>query len=186
VVYSNRVGNKSVESVAIFLPDLSGGGAERAALNLTRSFMQKGLEVTLLVQQLKGALLQDLPDGVYVRNLNRRRVLNCIFPIALYLRKEQPDILMSHLGHNNIVAIWAHMLARSCAKVMVVQHNSLIKECEANGGWRYRILPWLYRKFLPQADAIVAVSEGVADELATILFIPRSRIEVIYNPIVDA
>jgi glycosyltransferase involved in cell wall biosynthesis len=39
---------------------------------------------------------------------------------------------------------------------------------------------WAYR----QADAIIAVSEGVADDLANILNLPREGIDVVYNPVV--
>ena len=46
------------------------------------------------------------------------------------------------------------------------------------------MLPWLYRIFLKQADGIVAVSAGVADELVGITGVPRNRIDVIYNPII--
>ena len=40
------------------------------------------------------------------------------------------------------------------------------------------------RRLYPRADEIVAVSEGVADDLARVARIPRSRITVIHNPIV--
>jgi glycosyltransferase involved in cell wall biosynthesis len=38
--------------------------------------------------------------------------------------------------------------------------------------------------FYPWADAIVAVSKGVADDLAGAARLPRDRIKVIYNPVV--
>jgi glycosyltransferase involved in cell wall biosynthesis len=38
--------------------------------------------------------------------------------------------------------------------------------------------------FYPWADAIVAVSKGVADDLARVARLPRDRIKVIYNPVV--
>jgi glycosyltransferase involved in cell wall biosynthesis len=40
------------------------------------------------------------------------------------------------------------------------------------------------RRAYPNADAIVAVSDGVADDLATLLGIDRIRISRIYNPVV--
>lgn len=40
----------------------------------------------------------------------------------------------------------------------------------------------LVRSFYPWADTISAVSEGVADDLAQVVGIPRERIEVIHNP----
>ena len=47
-----------------------------------------------------------------------------------------------------------------------------------------RYLRWLARRIYPWADAVIAVSDGVADELARITHMPRERIRTIYNPIV--
>jgi glycosyltransferase involved in cell wall biosynthesis len=49
---------------------------------------------------------------------------------------------------------------------------------------RARYVPALIRSFYPWADGIVAVSEGVADDLAAVTGLCRDRINVIYNPVV--
>jgi glycosyltransferase involved in cell wall biosynthesis len=46
------------------------------------------------------------------------------------------------------------------------------------------LYPRLAKWFYPWADGIIAVSGGVADDLAPLIKIPRERIRVIYNPIV--
>jgi glycosyltransferase involved in cell wall biosynthesis len=46
-------------------------------------------------------------------------------------------------------------------------------------------LPTLYRYFLPWADALVAVSKGVARDLAAVTGISPERIKVIYNPVIS-
>ena len=45
-------------------------------------------------------------------------------------------------------------------------------------------MPWLMKIFYPRADGVVAVSKGVADDLARVIKLPRQRITVIYNPVV--
>lgn len=47
-------------------------------------------------------------------------------------------------------------------------------------------MPRFIRQTYPRADALVAVSEGAARELATLLSLPLARVRVIYNPIVSA
>src|SRR5690606_19457362 len=39
-------------------------------------------------------------------------------------------------------------------------------------------------RFYPEGDAIVAVSEGVADDLASFVRLPRERVVAIHNPVV--
>jgi glycosyltransferase involved in cell wall biosynthesis len=51
---------------------------------------------------------------------------------------------------------------------------------------RWQIFPRLANWFYPWADDIIAVSKGVADDLAHAACLPRDRIQVIYNPIVTS
>ena len=46
-------------------------------------------------------------------------------------------------------------------------------------------MPQLAKRFYPWADKVVAVSQGVADDLASVASLPRRRITVIYNPLVS-
>ncbi len=48
------------------------------------------------------------------------------------------------------------------------------------------LLPQLIARYFLQAQAIVAPSRGVADDLARVTGLPRQRIHVIYNPVVSA
>ncbi len=45
--------------------------------------------------------------------------------------------------------------------------------------------PWLARRFYPWADTVIAVSEGVADDLVSCLGLSRAQITVIPNPVVS-
>jgi glycosyltransferase involved in cell wall biosynthesis len=47
------------------------------------------------------------------------------------------------------------------------------------------VVPFLARKLYPNADEIIAVSNGVADDLAQFLSLPRQRVRVIYNGVVS-
>lgn len=47
--------------IAVLLPSLEGGGAERSMLNLVKAFLLRGRKVDLLLCQAKGAYLDDIP-----------------------------------------------------------------------------------------------------------------------------
>jgi glycosyltransferase involved in cell wall biosynthesis len=168
-----------VQSVAMFLPALPFGGAERVAVNLAHEFAAKGLKVTFVLQNATGALLHELPDNVDIVELHQKRTLACVLPLKRFLEKEKPDILLSHLSHNNIVSIWATRLAHAHTRVVVVQHNTLAMESRQHNGWQYRVLPLLYRIFLRFAHGVVAVSSGVAQELAHVSGLPLQRVSMI-------
>ncbi len=168
--------------MACYMHSLAGGGVERMRLHLLARLRELGLRTTLLLHADEGELRAELPPGLDVRAFGTGRTLADVGPLARFLRDERPDVLLASLGHNNIAAILAKMLARSACNLIVCQHNALSVEMHSNAG--YRALPLLYRLLTPVANHVVAVSSGVADDMANRAGIARSRIEVIHNPVI--
>lgn len=169
--------------VAFYMPDLSGGGVERMRLVLIDALKERGVEVTLLVGRRQGPLVALLRQDVRVIELGTIRNWKAIPKLARLLRDEQPDILISSLDHNNIAAMAARALSGSAVRLVVCQHNAL--SAERALGWKYRLVPIAYRLLHHSADAFVAVSRGVANDLCLLSGIPRRKVSVIYNPVVD-
>ncbi|HET8700836.1 MAG TPA: glycosyltransferase, partial [Nitrococcus sp.] len=86
----------------------------------------------------------------------------------------------------NLLALWARRLAGVATRVVISERTALSSETAARRKWRWRYLPALIHRVYPWADAIVAVSEGVAEDLARTAELPRERITTIYNPVVTA
>lgn len=180
--------SNSQKRLAIFLPALYGGGAERIMLNLAVGLAGHGYAVDLVLAQAEGPYLADVPGSVRLVELNARRLralrtLASLPALVRYLRHEQPDALLSAL-HANIVALWARRLAGTPERAVISEHNTFSRQNQQLPWWYSRLMLQLVRRFYPWANGIVAVSEGVADDLAQVAGIPRNRIQVIYNPIV--
>jgi glycosyltransferase involved in cell wall biosynthesis len=169
--------------IAIYLPDLAGGGVERMRLGMLPVLRQRGVDVTLLLHAKRGDLLPQLPADTRVIGFETSRTLFDLLPLARYLRREKPDVLLVSLDHNNIIALIAKALAFSRTRVVICQHNALSSEVVEHGG-KYRSVPFFYRWLSPIAHGVVAVSRGVADDLTNSCRIPRDRITVIYNPVI--
>lgn len=171
--------------LALFLPALVGGGAERVTLNLAEGFVRRGLAVDLVLVARVGELKDRVPDGVRVVDLGSSRALLSIPALAGYLRRERPAALISALNYANLVALWARALAGTRTPTLVVVHNHLSAEVANASSWRSRLLPALMRAGYRRADAVAAVSAGVADDLAATLGLARERVRVLYNPVVS-
>jgi glycosyltransferase involved in cell wall biosynthesis len=169
--------------IAFFYPSMRGGGAERVLVNLVDGLVARGIPVDVVLAAAEGPLLGALSPAARVVVLGSRRVLPCVLPLAKYLRKERPRVLLSSMSHANVVAIWARALSRVSTPVIVTVHNTLSVTSRKAHGW---IWPHLIRAFYPRADGIVAVSGDAADDLARTARIPRDRIEVIYNPVITS
>lgn len=173
------------KSLTIHVPDLSGGGVERLQLDLAPLFMDAGLRVTFLLGSEQGVLSPQVPAGATVVSLNAPRQLLALFPIVRYLRRARPDILLVNTEHPAILSLWARVIAGSHTRIVICQHNTLSAQSRRKN-WQFRMLPLLCRLFFGWADRIVAVSVGVADDLAARCSLSRDHIEVVYNGVVGA
>jgi glycosyltransferase involved in cell wall biosynthesis len=168
--------------LAIFLSALAGGGAERSMLKLAGGIAKRGLEVELVLAQAKGPYLREIPASVRTVDLGCSRTLTSLPALVRYLRSERPQALLSSIDYVNVVALWAKRLARVPVRTVVNEQNTLSFRGQEGGGLRW--VPGLARRFYPWADAIAAVSAGVANDLADVTGLPRERIDVIHNPVV--
>lgn len=170
--------------IALFAQDLAGGGAERMMVNLAGGIAAKGYPVDLVLVRRQGPYLDLVPPSVRIVDLGTGRVVRSIPALARYLREERPAALLSTLVHVNVAAVIAGRLSRTGTRIVVREacHVSSAREIDRwfLGRVAYRLLPWAYRR----ADAIIGVSDGVADDLANVCGIKPADIHRIPNPVV--
>jgi len=178
------MGREKKKHIALFLPSLRGGGAEKVMVNLALGFVEQGLKVDLVLAKAEGPYLSRVPEEVRVVDLGARRVLYSLPGLVRYLRRERPQAMLSALNYANIVAIWAKLLARVQTHLVVSEHNTLSCSTQNASSVRVKLLPLLIKIFYPYADAVVAVSHGVAEDLITMTGLPMEKVKVIYNPVI--
>jgi glycosyltransferase involved in cell wall biosynthesis len=178
------MGREKKKHIALFLPSLRGGGAEKVMVNLALGFVEQGLKVDLVLAKAEGPYLSRVPEEVRVVDLGARRVLYSLPGLVRYLRRERPQAMLSALNYANIVAIWAKLLARVQTHLVVSERNTLSCSTQNASSVRVKLLPLLIKIFYPYADAVVAVSHGVAEDLITMTGLPMEKVKVIYNPVI--
>lgn len=171
--------------IAIVLHDLRGGGAERAILRLARGMAAAGRRIELILVRDEGAYRGEIPSGIGLKVLNRLRVSQSVGALAAHFRRTRPRAVLSALTHMNLATVAAARLSRVPLRLVLSERNQISSKArEAAGAWQrmlYRAVPHFYRA----ADAIVAVSGGVAADLATFGRLPEKKIRVIHNPVFD-
>ena len=184
------------EHLALFLSGLAGGGAQRRMLLLARGFAARGYRVDVVVARAEGpyraaispsARLVALDSSVArLPGIRTRRglwVLATTRALAAYLARERPDVVLSTSTPANLAALAARALAHSPARVVVSVNLNL----SAATGPRQRFwgpaLRGLARRAYRRADAVIAVSQGVGEDLARVLALPHPPIVTIPNPL---
>lgn len=170
--------------ISLLLPDLRGGGAERVAVNLANGFAQRGYIVDMVLLSATGELLSDLHPDIRVVDLKVQRMRWALPALVRYLRRARPAAVLAFMWPLTVIALWARTLSRAPTRLVVAEHTTwsrseLLKRWSV--GWQIRAS---MHRFFPKADAIVAVSQGAADDLAHFATLDHSAITVIYNPVV--
>jgi len=154
------------------------------ALNLADSFAQHGVPTDLVAVSAKGELEGQIPTGVRLVNLGASRVIFGLPPLIRYLRRERPAAIISFMDHAGVVALLARKLSGTSTRVICTIHNTLTHAAPNASTLRSRFMPRLVGTFYPQADEVVAVSQGVARSFSEVTGFPVERIRVIYNPVI--
>lgn len=172
------------QAISLYLPSLRGGGAERVMLNLARGFAESGYAVDLVLARAEGPYLNAVPDNVRVIDLKASRVLASLPGLVRYLKEERPFTLISALNHANIIALWARKISRIPIRAVISVHNplSITSQCATSN--RNRLMSLWARLFFHQADLVIAVSRGVAEDLIRLTNLSLDKVKVIYNPLV--
>jgi glycosyltransferase involved in cell wall biosynthesis len=171
-------------TAAIYIHDLSSGGVERQSLVLARELQARGVDVVLVVHQMRGELIPLLPTGIPVVNLHSTRTLQDVLRLRRFLLNEQPGIFVANVDHNNIAAAMAQALARTATKLVIVQHNPLSAGFHATVNWKHRVVPAFYRALASDIDHAVAVSDGIARELVRHAGLPAGKVSTIMNAVI--
>lgn len=202
--------------VALLLPSLAGGGAERSLLRLADAFAARGCRVDVVVCRAVGPYRNEVPPGIRLVPLQAawsgiarlcalradpEGIAALARPVLLpwkswprlgylpdlvrYLKRERPDALLAATTRINVLALWARRLARAPVRVVISERNQLSESLASSASaktWRKRYAGPLVRRVYRWADAITAVSNGVAEDLAAFTSLPPERIVTIYNP----
>lgn len=174
--------------LAIFLPALYGGGAERTMLNLAEGIAQQGYRVDLVLAQAEGPYLSHVPENVNLVDLGNGRhlplfkTLSRLPALVRYLRQERPDAMLSALSQANFASLIAYRITGLPGRLVLNVQNTLSRSAPASSNPLMQLTPTLAKFFFRWADNVVGVSQGVVDDLVENVGVPSNKVKVIYNP----
>lgn len=168
--------------IALFLPSLGAGGAERVFLLLAEFFAKTGRRCDIVVSAGGGVWEERVPSGVRVVSLGGLKPLFSVVRLAHYLRRERPAVLMSSVFPANIAALVASSITRTpCVLREANRTADDIRTAHPIGTISNRIA---MRLLYPRAQAIIALTPGLAAHLSGLAHVPLRRIFVIPNPVI--
>ena len=182
----------ATRKIMFFIPDLNGGGAERALLNLLNYWppdLRSQWQPVLVVRRLAGAYVNDVPNWVEVASLDLPRFgvgssVQTISRLAKILRILCPAVVITFLSHPSVVL--AKRLARVQCKVIASVQNPPL-EVYADPGARSLSRSRLSIAIQTQAyrltDLILPTCPGIAQQLQERFSVPETRIMILPNSV---
>lgn len=175
--------NKKSPDIALFIPSMSGGGAERVFSVLANAFCTQGLQVDVVLVDATGTFLSVLDERINIIDLKKSSASASLFSLARYLKTARPVALLSALDYANVTAMVAWQLAGKPCRIYLSEHSTPSMLIRQTSLFIRVVLPSLMKHFYPLANHIVAVSDGVAADLSAFIQMPAQSIRTIYNPV---
>jgi glycosyltransferase involved in cell wall biosynthesis len=176
---------KYLPRVAFFLGSFGGGGIERITAHLAHNFVKLGVQIDLILNRADPTHLWQMPIETRIIDLKAANLYLSLPGLVHYLRQDRPIALLAADHYLNEIALLAKRLARVPLRLVVAEHNQLSQTARNATKLKGRLTPLFARYLYPWADGIVAVSDGVAKDLAATALLPMDRIETIYNPVIN-
>jgi glycosyltransferase involved in cell wall biosynthesis len=177
-------------TVLCFISSLAGGGAERVMVDLLSNIDRSRFEPTLvlLYPYEDSPYKQNLPQDLRVVVVDRKSdsvpaKLRQALAFFQAVRKEKPDVILSMLTHNNIMALLSGLLFR--IRVIACEHNTLSEVTKTEEGGKIMGMPvaLMVKTLYRFADKIIAVSEGIKSDLISAFRLSPDAVQTIYNPV---
>lgn len=163
---------------------MRGGGVERIRLVLAREFLALGHEVDFVLVNAVGDLIEEIPGKARIFDLKAKRLLASTRPLILYLKRERPDAILVAMWPLTIIGVLARWLAGAGGRLLLSDHNNLSRAYAARGVLhRMLLMRPSMTAFYRMADARVAVSKGIVEDLASLSGLSPKKFRVVHNPV---
>lgn len=172
------------ERLAVMVASLARGGIGKMRTHLINRFSELGHRVDLLVGDPTSPYMDRLHPAVRVIDLGTTNAITGIPSLARYLLRERPGTLLTQRIRVNVLALRTRKLVHSRTRVFVTANTNLSSQLQSLRPEKRERQLRLLRRYYPRNDGILAISHGVAEDIAGILGIPVATIPVIYNPVV--
>ena len=167
--------------VHFLINSLAGGGAERVMCTLLRASQSElhDAQISLLLLD-RDPPAHEVPSWAEVVQLDcRHSLIRSIWSVWRTFRRTRPDLTVSFLTRANV----ANIVAASMLGIPAIVSERVNTSSHLGHGLGATLARFLVKMTYPKAGKIIAVSQGVADDLRASFGVPAARMSVIANPI---
>ncbi len=171
------------KKVAIIIPSLRGGGAERVMINIAKHLDYNKFDLRLIVIKKEGPYLKQLPRNLEVIDINSSRVRYSLFKLMKAINKFKPDVILSTLGHLNLTLLIIRHFLKGNPKIIIREANTPSMNLNQLSPIKKILFKYMYKKLYPKADLIIAQCKDMKNDIVNTFNVKENKIKYIYNPL---
>ena len=172
--------------VDVVMPTFGAGGVQSVFVSIANGLADRGVQVRVLTfdpsgpkaAELRGVELVALAPSLPSRPVALARLVRAL------RRPDAAPVVVTGMFSWNVTVLVARLLSGRRPRVVISDHNPLLPRIRS-GDRRAAIVRVLMRGAYPLADTIVAVSDGVREETASLGRRVAPKVVTIHNPVVD-
>ena len=179
----NRVNETREPDVSIVMKDLTGGGAERVAITLANQLANSKLAVDLVLASESGPYRKLIDTAVNLVVMNCHSNPRYILPLKRYFGRTHPKAILACMEGPNVATAIGMRLSGRRKGLFLWEHSTPSVHYKQPRTLKERLMlkaaPWSYR----QAEKVIAVSNGSAEDVAKFYGLNPSQVLTIPNPL---
>jgi len=150
--------------------------------NLCQALVDAPIDLDVLLIKAQGPYVDRLPDSANIISLRARHSLTSVWEVSRYLKKERPDALLAIKHRGILAALRARQLARTDTPISGRIGTTVSAALASKSSRRRQRWYTAMRKHYPKLEQLIAVSQGVADDVLDITGMSESHVSVVRNP----
>jgi glycosyltransferase involved in cell wall biosynthesis len=166
------------QSIAIFLPSLGEGGAQRVTIDLANSISSLGYQVDIVLAYFHNAYSDYLSPKVSIHDLQAKRVRNAWIPLGRWLSLHQPDALLVMQRHAVIISLIAKLTGNWSGPIFARETNSYSYPKGVHVAAIDRLIAVITKRAYRHMAGVIAPSTGVAKDISE-----SRNLHIIPNPV---
>ncbi len=160
------------------------GGVERMVTNLAQGFVQQGFAVDMLLIKAKGEHLANIPPQVNVIKMKAQHNLTCLPELVAYMKQRPPQAMLVAKHRAIRMAVIARWLSGARLRLVGRLGTTVSGALAGQSVLRKMLWHWDMRLFYRWIDALIAVSQGVREDVLAITGVAPDKVVVANNPVI--
>ncbi|MEY8688209.1 glycosyltransferase [Bacteroides sp. AN502(2024)] len=175
-------------AVAMLMQSGEAGGVQRIMINLAKGLIIHGVNVSFLIGDARGEMMQEIPSCCEIINFNKKfyrgdaKLLGALYGIYNYMHSHPNTVILAAPGLAGTLTAFIKVFCRRFKVISIVDNRCTLLK---GGSLYHKVVYCLNKSLFGYLNAIIAAHSLAKEEQIKCYNIPPSRVYKIYHPLIS-